>query len=508
METQQIGLYLCQALIGEGGMGAVYRGIDPRFGRDVAIKVLHSQFQRDPQVVARFKAEAVIQAKLSHPNIITVYDFVATDQVLAMVMEYVDGTPLDALIERAHGPLPVALALSVMSQVLSAIGFAHARQLVHRDLKPSNILVQDRGEGQVLVKVVDFGIAKILGSEKVRTATSAQMGTLAYMSPEHLRSPKSVDHRSDLYALGITLFEMLSGRVPFDSDSEYGLMQEIIQHEVPRVSAFNPAVPPALEQVIARATAKRPEERFQSAADFSAALRGQQPLADPPAAPKAWTASPQGPTVAERRAPPEKTSPPAGPRWALVAAAATALLAVLAVWALVQSKSDLDGQQARAVREQAAPTGAATEREPQQSAAAAALSAAPPEAQKAIAVAAQPEAPPTAETPPPAPAPAEHPAVEAVRAYYADCARKDTSAALSHWLRLSDRLRQALTDAIASSELYQVESATLVSSTADAAIVHVVVLVKSVGSQAQRWDLDVDLVSSDGWKLTRMRTNS
>jgi serine/threonine-protein kinase len=268
--TGPIGSYEVVDLIGEGGMGAVYRGRDPRFDRPVAIKVLHPQFQRDPGVVERFKAEAVIQAKLNHPHIVTVLDFVAEPGALAIVMEFVDGLPLGNIVE-AKGALAIDRTVRLVDQVLSAMGYAHKRGLVHRDIKPSNILVQSI-EGEEYAKVMDFGIAKILGSEKLRTATGAKMGTLAYMSPEHVRSPKHVDARSDIYSLGVVLFELLTGCVPFDAETEYELMRRIVQEAPPDPRSLTASLPEALTAVVARALAKDPAERYHSCEEMRRAL--------------------------------------------------------------------------------------------------------------------------------------------------------------------------------------------------------------------------------------------
>ena len=265
----RIGHYEVVGLLGEGGMGVVYRGRDPRFDRDVAIKVLHEQFRRDPGVVERFKSEAVIQAKLNHPHIVTVLDFVAVDRYLAIVMEHVDGQPLDGLLAEAGGALEAERAVRLIAPVLLAMGFAHRRGLVHRDLKPSNILVQ-RLDDVEFAKVTDFGIAKILGAEKLRTATGAKMGTLAYMSPEHVRSPKQVDARSDVYSLGVVLFEMLTGRVPFDAESEYDLMRQIV--EQPPGAEARALLPPSLAPAVERALEKDPSRRPQSCEELRAIL--------------------------------------------------------------------------------------------------------------------------------------------------------------------------------------------------------------------------------------------
>lgn len=246
-----IGQYQVVSLLGEGGMGAVYRARDPRFDRDVAIKVLHEQFQRDAGVVERVKSEAVIQAKLNHPHVVSV---------------------LDDLIREAGGPLPLERVKRLMDQVLSAMAYAHAQGLVHRDIKPSNILVQ-RLEHQEYAKVTDFGIARILGSEKVRTATGAKMGTLAYMSPEHVQSPKGVDARSDIYSLGVVLHEMLAGRAPFDADSEYALMRMIVEAAPASLARGMASAEGAeLGAVADKALAKAAAARYQSCEEMRAAL--------------------------------------------------------------------------------------------------------------------------------------------------------------------------------------------------------------------------------------------
>jgi ketosteroid isomerase-like protein len=261
-------IYEVLEVLGDGGMGTVYKARDPRFDRLVAIKVLHPHFARDPEVVARFKAEAIIQAKLSHPNIVAVYDFVATSSELAMILEYVDGLPLDRWIEAEHGPIGANRAVRIMDHVVSAIAHAHQQGLVHRDIKPSNIMVQSLSEERV-AKVLDFGVAKILGSAKFQTATRAKVGTLAYMSPEHIRSPRSVDARSDIYSLGVILYEMLAGTLPFDADSEYELEQKIIQEPAPPLTRADAL----LASIVGKALQKNPAERFQTCHELRSAVQ-------------------------------------------------------------------------------------------------------------------------------------------------------------------------------------------------------------------------------------------
>jgi serine/threonine-protein kinase len=337
---KRIGSYEVEGVIGEGGMGTVYLGRDPRFDRAVAIKVLHEQFQRDPGVVERFKSEAVIQAKLNHPSIVTVHDFVADGSILAIVMERVEGQSLSEIIERGAGPLAPARAVRLMDQMLSALGYAHSRGLVHRDIKPSNVLVQSFGTDEI-AKVMDFGIAKILGTEKHRTATSAKMGTLAYMSPEHVRSPREVDVRSDVYSLGVVLYEMLTGRMPFDADSEYELMRQIVRDPAPDPRSLVPSLPGSFSMVVAKGLEKDPAARFPTCEEMREALsaaqggnatlrtlRPQSAERVEVAAPRdvetaaGWTRQPgASPSIADR--------PAAGPspsRAPLVAAAAIVLL--------------------------------------------------------------------------------------------------------------------------------------------------------------------------------------
>jgi uncharacterized RDD family membrane protein YckC/tRNA A-37 threonylcarbamoyl transferase component Bud32 len=284
------GTYEVLGIIGDGGMGTVYKARDPRFDRLVAIKALHPQLQRDPSVVERFRNEAVIQAKLHHPNIVTVYDFVDDGQNLGMVMEYVDGRPLDQMITEARGPMPPGRAVAIMTQVLAAIDWAHEHGLVHRDLKPSNILIEEL-HGDLIARVTDFGVAKVLGSEKLKTATGAKMGTLAYMSPEHLQSPKNVDQRSDIYSLGITLYEMLTGVVPFEADTEYEMMRQIVSQAPARPMSIAYSIPPGLDWVVMKAIDKEPSSRFQSCTEFRQAIVDASsagrvgPAAQQPAAP-------------------------------------------------------------------------------------------------------------------------------------------------------------------------------------------------------------------------------
>jgi len=271
---KHLGHYEIIDLIGDGGMGAVYRAIDPRFGRHVAIKVLHSHLRRDPEVLARFKTEAVIEAKLNHPHIVTVYDFLEADEHVALIMQYVPGQALDGFLA-SRGRLPWELAVELTQQILEAIHYAHRQGLVHRDLKPSNILVEET-EDRLLARVTDFGVAKVLGDGKHRTETGARIGTLAYMSPEQMRRPQDVDGRSDIYAIGVMLYEMLTGEAPFAGATDLDVMQRIVGHEFVAPRVLNGAVPEVLERVVLRAMALEVEDRYGTCGEFRRALGGQR----------------------------------------------------------------------------------------------------------------------------------------------------------------------------------------------------------------------------------------
>lgn len=286
---ERIGQFELMGVLGDGGMGTVYKARDPRFGRLVAIKVLHPQFRRDPAVVERFKTEAVIQAKLNHRNIVTVYDFLAEGEILAMVMEFVDGRSLDQVV-KDEGPLPAARAKRIFAQVLKAMNHAHMSGLVHRDIKPSNIVLQGSVDDDV-AKVMDFGIAKILGSDKQKTKTGAKMGTLAYMSPEQIQNPKEVDSHSDIYSLGATFYEVLSGDLPFDGETELEIMHQILDRPPHSLLLRHAHLPEQLDLAIRKALAKRPDERFADCQEFLAALDGAPVTLPPPPPANSYAAS-------------------------------------------------------------------------------------------------------------------------------------------------------------------------------------------------------------------------
>jgi serine/threonine protein kinase len=283
MIGRRIANYRIEAKLGEGGMGVVYRALDLDLDRPVALKLLSADLARDPALIERFRTEAKSQAHLNHANIATLYSFLQVAGDCVIVMEYVEGETFDELIRR-RGPIPHEDAVPLFRQALLGIGFAHRMAIIHRDIKPSNLMVNRYG----IVKVMDFGIAKAVGGRRL-TRTGVQVGTVCYMSPEQVRNtPVSV--RSDIYSLGVTLYEMLSGHVPFESDSDFQVMSDHVNTPPEPPTRFYPYIPRGIEQAVLRALEKDPAARFQTVEEFGAALEhteGSLPgvVARPPVSP-------------------------------------------------------------------------------------------------------------------------------------------------------------------------------------------------------------------------------
>jgi len=269
-------MFRIDGLLGEGGMGRVYAAHDLNLDRSVAIKVLHERFANDGQMASRFLREARLLARLSSVNTVRVHSIARTEQGTPyIVMERALGQDLDALVEE-RGPLPVPEMLDYVRQMCAALGEAHAVGIVHRDVKPGNVLVGTAPTGEPLVKVVDFGVAKesLPPGEDASglTTTTALFGTPEYMSPEQRRSTRDVDHLTDIWSLGATMFFMLVGRAPFAADNLAELLHLIQHGPTPSVREFRPEIAPEIDAVIARCLHRDPHGRFKSTAEIVAAL--------------------------------------------------------------------------------------------------------------------------------------------------------------------------------------------------------------------------------------------
>jgi eukaryotic-like serine/threonine-protein kinase len=274
MVGKQIGNFRVIEKIGEGGMGVVYKAVDVGLDRPVALKMLNADLARNPELVERFRAEAKAQANLNHTNLATLYTFFVEEGNAFIVMEFVEGENFDQIIRRS-GPMNTRDAVPWFKQALLGIGAAHRVGIIHRDVKPSNLMLNRQG----IVKVMDFGIAKAIGTRGM-TRTGMHLGTLAYMPPEQIQN-RTVDVRSDIYALGITLYEMLSGHVPFESDSDFRIMQDHVTTPPPPLSRYYPYAPREFENVVAKALAKNPDDRFQTVEEFGAALEHPEKVSAP-----------------------------------------------------------------------------------------------------------------------------------------------------------------------------------------------------------------------------------
>lgn len=273
----RLGKYALRGTLGRGAMGTVYDGWDPAIHRRVAIKTVRlsdAEDEETAEALARFKREAQAAGRLSHPNIVGVFDYGETDEVAYIVMEFVEGSSLKSMLDQERR-LPPAEAVEIMTQVLDGLAYSHARGVIHRDIKPANIMVT--GEGQV--KIADFGIARIESSNM--TSVGMMMGTPAYMPPEQFLA-EPVDARSDIYAAGVMLFHLLTGERPYEG-SLSSIMHKVLNAEAPPRASARAAVPPAFDAVIAKAMARVPAERFVAAGAFSAALSAAlaAPLPDP-----------------------------------------------------------------------------------------------------------------------------------------------------------------------------------------------------------------------------------
>jgi eukaryotic-like serine/threonine-protein kinase len=347
------GRYRVLSRLGSGGMADVYLAEDTLLGRQVALKVLHQRFAQDQEFVERFRREASSAAGLSHPNVVGVFDRGEWDGTYYIAMEYLPGRSLKAVI-REHGALSPSDAIDVAIQILLALRFAHRRGIIHRDIKPHNVILDEEGRA----KVTDFGIARAGASDM--TMTGSIMGTAQYLSPEQAQG-HAVSESSDLYAVGVVLYELLTGRVPFEGESAVTVALKQVSVEPVPPSRLNPQVSPALDAVVMRALAKDPAARFASAQELIAALQQARagvapapaPVRDDGAPPTAATALLMPPIAAAvvgaaaagppGALPPPPDADPAAPRrrarWIAAAAAVAAIVAAILLLLLLPAKA-------------------------------------------------------------------------------------------------------------------------------------------------------------------------
>src|SRR5947207_3807596 len=254
-QTTIDGRYQIISRVASGGMGEVFRAHDAVLGREVAIKVLHPHLAGDRGFVDRFRREARAAAILNHPSIVGVYDWGTADDTYFMVMEFVRGTNLRALLAE-HGRLAPAQVVEVALPVLAALDHAHGHGIVHRDIKPENILISQDG----VVKVADFGLARAYADSYISQAEGTVTGTVQYLAPEQIQG-EPADPRTDLYALGVVMFELLTGSPPFTGETSLAIAYKHLSEEIPAPSAFQPAVPMAMDQVVLHSTAKDRADR-------------------------------------------------------------------------------------------------------------------------------------------------------------------------------------------------------------------------------------------------------
>ncbi len=264
-DRERIGRYKLIKELGQGAMGIVYKALDPNIQRTVALKILRPALTRDPEFRQRFQREVRSTGRLTHPGIVTIFDAAEQGKISFLVMEYLEGQTLTQLIEK-EGALTLSRACSIALQICSALDYAHNAQIVHRDIKPSNIILlpQDR------VKLTDFGIARMLAEP--RLTRTGIVGTVDYMSPEQALD-EEIDYRADIYALGVVLFEMLTGRTPFQAENPGAKLIKVISEPMPSPRDYNSSVSAEMESIVLKAAAKDRLRRYQSAAEMRQALQ-------------------------------------------------------------------------------------------------------------------------------------------------------------------------------------------------------------------------------------------
>jgi len=319
-EGEIVGQYQVIGQLGQGGMATVYKAYHPKLDRNVAIKVLHPAFKEDADFLARFEREAQIVAKLEHPHIVPVYDYAEHQGQPYLVMKFIEGRTLKRVLQEA--PISLAEILRIMTAVASALTYAHEHGVLHRDIKPSNIVIDKHGTPFL----TDFGLARIAQAGASTMSADMILGTPQYISPEQAAGLGNLDSRTDIYSLGVILYEMVVGRVPFNADTPYAIVHQHIYNPLPRPTSIDPSIPQAVEDVLTKGLAKQPADRYPTANAMIAAFRAaieQSDLVDlnPERAKLAQDAfvrgQYEGPTITDQRAvgipaaiPPKPPVPP------------------------------------------------------------------------------------------------------------------------------------------------------------------------------------------------------
>jgi serine/threonine protein kinase len=266
-EGQMLGPYQIIGQLGQGGMATVYKAYHAKLDRYVAIKVMHPAFKDDGNFLARFEREAQIVAKLEHPHIVQVYDYAEHDGQPYLVMKFIEGRTLKRILSAA--PPTLDDILNILTPIAAALTYAHKQGVLHRDIKPSNIVLDNNN----VPYLTDFGLARIAQAGESTMSADMILGTPQYISPEQARGEKNLDYHTDLYSLGVILYEMVVGRVPFNADTPYAIVHDQIYSDLPLPSKLNPEVPPPVEKVLLKALAKNPADRFGSATEMIDAFR-------------------------------------------------------------------------------------------------------------------------------------------------------------------------------------------------------------------------------------------
>ncbi len=348
-----VGPYQIIEQLGAGGMATVYKAYHPALDRDVAIKVLHPAFKNDPQFFVRFQREARIVARLEHPNIVPVYDFNEFEGEPYLVMRFVQGQTLKVSMKDA--PFDKTTVLRLMEPVCDALAYAHRQGILHRDIKPSNIILADNGH----VFLTDFGLARMAELGESTLSQDMLVGTPQYISPEQAQGQGNIDGRTDIYALGVVLFEMITGRVPYSGDTPFAIIHDHIYKPLPLPSTLNGDVDETLEKVVLRALAKDPEDRFSTMEEFWQALK--KALMPSGSAATVIKPIPQPKTVVDK--PPRK-------KWSkkkIALLAAGALISLFLCVAVITSQQDENNPQPADNPPAAQPAGQTTDVLPPQS---------------------------------------------------------------------------------------------------------------------------------------------